>query len=239
MRLIRPSWPVPGVEAFTTTRAGGVSRGPWSSLNLGSACGDDPDTVVENRRRLQSNLPSPPLWLKQVHGTRFIHADEWQSEMEADAIWTERPRQVLAIQTADCLPIVLAATDGSLIAAAHAGWRGLAADLPGALVNALPVDPDKLTAWIGPGIGAERYVVGTSLREAFSGLGSCLDGAFSVGPDGALLCDLKEIARQLLARAGVAQVLDCGICTASDPRRFFSYRRDGECGRMVTCIWKT
>ncbi|MEE4297182.1 MAG: peptidoglycan editing factor PgeF [Wenzhouxiangella sp.] len=239
MRLIRPAWSVPGVQAFSTTRTGGVSSGPWTSFNLGLACGDNPDAVRENRRRLQTKLPSPPLWLKQVHGARVIHADEWRSKIEADAVWTDRAQQVLTIQTADCLPILLAAEDGRVIGAAHAGWRGLVADIPGALVEALPVSPTTLMAWIGPGIGAEHYAVGESVREEFLGLSQCLDMAFSTGVDGTLYCDLKEIARYLLTRAGVSEIQDCGLCTASDAERFFSYRRDGDCGRMVSCIWKT
>ncbi len=239
MNLLHPSWPVPDVQALSTTRERGVSQGPWTSFNLGSACGDDSAAVAENRRQLQRHLPAPPLWLKQVHGARVIRADDWQAEIEADAIWTDQISQVLAIQTADCLPILLAAEDGGVIGAAHAGWRGLAADIPGALVKALPVSPEKLVAWIGPGIGAERYIVGESVRETFLDLSPDLSAAFASDLDGAIHCDLKHIATHLLARAGVAQIQDCGLCTASDPERFFSYRRDGDCGRMVTCIWRS
>ena len=238
MELIRPSWSIAGVEALSTTRLGGVSRGPWSSLNLGTACGDDPESVSENRLRLAAALPAAPLWLKQVHGSRVIPADQWRPEVEADAIWTSQAGEVLTIQSADCLPILLAADDGCVIGAAHAGWRGLAADIPGALVGALPVSADRLMAWIGPGIGPAAYVVGESVKAAFLAQDESLHRAFSSDAQGALHCDLKEIARILLARAGVIRIIDCGLCTAKDAGRFFSYRRDGRCGRMASCIWK-
>ena len=238
MKAIYPSWSVPAVQSFSTTRYGGVSQGPWRSFNLGSACGDEPDAVAENRRRLCSELPSPPLWLQQVHGARVIHAEQWQPGIEVDAIWTDRRGEALTIQTADCLPILLAAEDGAVIGAAHAGWRGLAADIPAALVRALPVRPEQLVAWIGPGIGAEQYTVGEAVREAFLALSPALGAAFAIDEGGLIHCDLKRIARQLLNRAGVVEVLDCGLCTAADAERFFSYRRDGVCGRMATCIWK-
>ncbi|TVS11350.1 MAG: peptidoglycan editing factor PgeF [Wenzhouxiangella sp.] len=237
MRLIRPDWSLQGVQAFSTTRSGGVSTGPWTSLNLGAACGDDPAAVGQNRRRLQALLPGLPHWLRQVHGKRVIHLDDWHAGIEADAAWTDRPGQVLAILTADCLPIVLADRQARLVAAAHAGWRGLAADIPGHLVRSLPVSAGRLTAWIGPGIGPERYLVGEEVRTAFTALDAALAQAFTDTETGRIRADLTFIARTLLRRAGVEQVLDCGLCTASDPQRFFSYRRDGRCGRMATLTW--
>lgn len=238
MQLIRPDRFPGGARAFSTTRAGGVSTGPWASLNLGAACGDDPAAVAENRHRLQSLLPGSPHWLSQVHGRRVIHLDDWQPGIEADAAWTDRPGQVLAIQAADCLPIVLADRDGRLVAAAHAGWRGLADDIPGHLVRSLPIVPGQLLGWLGPGIGPACYEVGETLRTAFRQLDPALERGVGEDQKGILRADLKFIARYLLERAGVGQVLDCGLCTAADPGRFFSFRRDGPCGRMATLAWR-
>lgn len=237
MTPIRPDWSLAGIQAFSTTRAGGVSTGAWSSLNLGAHCGDDPAAVAENRQRLEQQLPGPARWLKQVHGTRVIHLNDWHPDIEADAAWTDRRRAVLAIQAADCLPLLLADADSGVIAAAHAGWRGLAADIPGVVVQALPVKPNRLVAWIGPGISAPRYAVGDAVRSAFQALGLDLSTSFLADAQGTWRCDLKDIARQLLVRAGVGTVLDSGLCTAADPGRFFSYRRDGQCGRMATVMW--
>ena len=234
---ILPEWSLARARAFSTTRSGGVSTGPWASLNLGAACGDDPAAVAENRRRVQTVLPATPRWLRQVHGARVIHLDDWQPDIEADAAWTDRPGQVLAIQTADCLPVILADRDGRLVAAAHAGWRGLAIDIPGQLVQTLPVAPDRLVAWLGPGIGPAHYQVGESLQASFRQLDRQLEPGVSEDANGVLRADLKFIARTLLQRAGVGQVLDCGLCTAADPERFFSFRRDGQCGRMATLAW--
>ena len=237
MQPIRPDWSLPGIQAISTTRAGGVSVGPWASLNLGATCGDDPVAVARNRRRLQELLPGPPRWLRQVHGKRVVHLDDWHADVEADAAWTDRPGQVVAIQTADCLPVVLADREARLVAAAHAGWRGLAADVLGHLVASLPVPPDRLVAWIGPGIGPERYRVGEDVRTAFEALDGALARAFAENDAGEIRADLKLAARGLLLRAGVSQVLDSGLCTASDAGRFFSHRRDGPCGRMATLAW--
>ncbi|MFP4277973.1 MAG: peptidoglycan editing factor PgeF [Wenzhouxiangella sp.] len=237
MDLIRPDWSMAGIGAFSTTRSGGVSAGPWASFNLGLHCGDDPAAVAENRRRLSALLPAAPAWLAQVHGRRVIRHDQWRPGIEADAIWTDRPGPVLAIQTADCLPLLLVDPAAGVIGAAHAGWRGLAADIPGALVEAMPVNPGRLVAWIGPGISAPYYAVGEAVRSAFQALGLDLSTGFSTDPQGTWRCDLKDIAGQLLARAGVGVVIDSGLCSAADPARFFSFRRDGQCGRMASMLW--
>jgi YfiH family protein len=238
MRLIRPDWPLAGVQAFSTTRSGGVSTGCWASLNLGATCGDDPAAVAENRARLQQQLPGPAHWLRQVHGRRVISLDDWQEGIEAEAAWTDRAGKVLVVQTADCLPLLLADVEGGAVAVAHAGWRGLAADIPGCLVQALPVRPGRLVAWIGPAISAQRYAVGQAVYSAFQNLELDLSTCFDGDEQGTMRCDLKAIACQLLMRSGVTRVLDCGLCTAADPERFFSYRRDGHCGRMATVIWR-
>ena len=239
MALIEPDWPVADpVRAMATTRAGGVSQGPWTSFNLGEFCGDEPATVAENRRRLARLLPASPCWLSQVHGTRLIHLDDWKPGIKADAAWTDRPGQVAVIQSADCLPILMAHARGDLVVAVHAGWRGLAEDIISQTVAALPGRASDLLAWIGPAISAPHYEVGVEVRDQFVGVWPTLATAFAANPDGNFQADLKAIARWQLADAGVGLVRDSGLCTAADPARFYSYRRDhGQTGRQASLIW--
>lgn len=222
----------PPIRGFATTRAGGVSSSPFDSLNLGTACGDDPACVVENRTRLASLLPASPCWLKQVHGDRVIHLDDWVPDMAADAAWTDRPGQVCAVLTADCLPILVADRQGRCVAAVHAGWRGLAADVVWRCIATLPVAPGALAAWIGPRICRSHYEVGTEVRDAFTGM----DEAFVSTREGHWQADLARIARSKLVEAGVSRVIDSRACTAGEGR-FFSYRRDRHTGRMASVIW--
>ena len=238
--LLRPDWPAPpGVQAAMTLRTGGVSAGPYTSLNLGDHVGDDPAAVAENRRRLREALalPSEPLWLEQVHGTavaRFGGADR----PRADAAVALAPGQVCAVMVADCLPVLLADRSGTCVAAAHAGWRGLAAGVLEAAVAALPADPAQLVAWLGPAIGPEAFEVGPEVREAFVAVDPTATDAFRPGEGDRWLADAYGLARQRLARAGVTDVHGGGLCTVSDPSRFFSYRRDGATGRMAALIWR-
>jgi polyphenol oxidase len=239
MDWIEPDWRVANrVRALATTRSGGVSRGPWASFNLGAHCGDDVEAVAENHRRLADHLPSSPRWLKQVHGTGLVHLDDWQPGIEADAAWTDRPGQVAAILTADCLPVLLAHRSDPLVAAVHAGWRGLAAGILEQTVDSLPSAPDELVAWIGPAIAQPAYEVGEAVRAAFIERDPALAVCFEVNPSGAWQADLKGIARRLLQAAGLVDVIDAGLCTAADPTRFYSYRRDdGRTGRQASLIW--
>jgi YfiH family protein len=239
MTPIVPDWPAPArVRALATTRGGGVSEAGWASLNLGDSCGDAPAAVAENRRRLRQALPSDPCWLKQVHGDRVIHLDRWQPGIQADAAWTDRPHQVCAILTADCLPILLAEAQGALVAAVHAGWRGLAADILGAVIATLPAAPENLLAWIGPSIRARHYEVDAPVRDALLALQPDLSGAFEPSREGHWLADLQAVADRRLRTLGVAAVFDAKLCTADDPQRFFSYRRDrGLGGRQASLIW--
>lgn len=221
------------IRAFSTTRRGGVSLPPFESFNLGASCGDWPDAVAENRRRLGALLPGPPSWLKQVHGNRVIHLDDWQPGIEADAAWTDRPGQVACVLAADCLPVLLADSGGRCVAAIHAGWRGLAGGILASTVSALPVQANRLQAWLGPRIGPSAYEVGPEFRSHFQHHLDCL----TAGPGDRLLADLAAIARAELRELGVREVRDCGLCTASDAGRFFSYRRDGRTGRMASVIF--
>lgn len=237
--LIRPDWAPDGVQAVSTTRLGGVSRGAWAGLNLGAACGDDPAAVAENRRRVEALLPGRAHWLKQVHSTRVIHLGQWREGIEADAAWTDRAGQVLAIQTADCLPVLLADRHARLVAAAHAGWRGLCEGVLPRLIRALPVAAVDLRAWIGPGIDQAAFEVGPEVRAAFLTTAPDLAPYFVPGRADRWQADLKAIAAAQLAGCGVGAVQDCGLCTYADPERFFSYRRDRVCGRMAGLIWLT
>lgn len=238
--MIRPDWPCPDtVRVLATTRNGGVSRGPWSSFNLGFHCGDDAQAVAENQRRLALALPAAPRWLRQVHGTQVVGPEDWQPGIEADAAWTDRPGQVLAVLTADCLPVLLACSDGQVVAAIHAGWRGLASGILAATVAELPVAAGSLRAWIGASISQAHYevddIVKAALVDAAPGAARC----FRASRPGHWLADLKGVAISALNNAGVTDVTDASLCTASDPDRFYSHRRDqARTGRQATLIWR-
>jgi YfiH family protein len=239
---LEPDWGAPaGVRALSTQRAGGVSAAPYESLNLGDHVGDVPAAVTENRRRLRqaAALPAEPLWLRQIHGTRVVDLDAGPPEGGADAAYTRRPGRICAILSADCLPVLLAAE--GVVAAAHAGWRGLAAGVLEATVAALEVAPAALSAWIGPAIGVGHYEVGAEVRDAL------LDGhdaaatasamnAFATNTRGRYMADLAMLARQRLARAGIRRIHGGTYCTYGSPH-YFSHRRDGRTGRQATLIW--
>lgn len=233
-----------GVQGLTTLRAGGVSEGKYASLNLAAHVGDAPENVQENRRRLaqQLALPASPLWLDQCHGTRVAVVDDGQADQpvpRTDAAVTRVPGRVLAVLTADCLPVLLSAHADGVIGVAHAGWRGLAAGVLENTLAAMRVDPAAIVAWLGPAIGAGAFEVGDEVRAAFmardAGSGSC----FAAGSANKWYADLAGLARRRLAAAGVTRVCGGQWCTVSDPGRYFSYRRDGECGRMASLLWMT
>lgn len=241
MAPIVPDWPAPAaIRAAFTTREGGVSSGPHAGLNLGRNCGDDPAAVAENRRVLADHLglPAAPEWLRQVHGTRVLELPHQQLEPEADGVFTTQTNAVCAVQSADCLAVLFCDEDASVVAAAHAGWRGLCAGVLESTVAALPVATERLMAWIGPAIGPEAFEVGTEVREAFVAVDPAAASCFRPGaqPD-KYYGDLFALARQRLARAGVTKVYGGGISTHADPARFYSFRRDGVCGRMAALIW--
>jgi len=232
---IHPDWPAPpNVRAFTTTRSGGVSAGPWASFNLGSRCGDVVNHVDQNRARLDQELPVPVRWLHQVHGTRVVnHLEEPDGEPEGDAAVTFEPGQVCAVLTADCLPVLFCSRRGDRAGVAHAGWRGLAAGVLEATVNALDDDPSELLAWLGPAIGPDAYEVGVEVADAFM---QEFPAGFKRRGDRYLL-DLYLLARLKLEKAGVARISGGGFCTFTESGRFFSYRRDGVTGRMASLVW--
>jgi len=238
IELIRPDWQAPAnVLAFTSTRKGGCSDAPWDGLNLGTTCGDDPRSIRQNRQLLRSLLPSEPHWLAQVHGNRVINREESGVLLpKADAITSRRSGQVCAVLSADCLPVLFCNRDGTRIAAAHAGWRGLAAGILEATVSALDCDPCDLMAWLGPAIGPSAFEVGHDVHDTFMTLNIENSTAFKTHGD-RWLADLYELARLTLAKAGIEQVSGGQYCTFSDSDRFYSYRRDHVTGRMASVIW--
>ena len=238
--FILPDWPAPpGVCAVTTTRRGGVSRPPHGALNLGAHTRDDPDAVAENRRRLcrALALPAAPVWLRQVHGTRVVAAHRAEGVPEADGGWTDQAGFVCAVLTADCLPVLLCDGRGARVAALHAGWRGLADGVIEAGIRALG-GPCGLMAWLGPAIGPGAFQVGDEVRAAFLAHDAGASGSFRSDGPGHWRADLYALARRRLAAAGVAAVYGGGFCTHTEAGRFYSYRRDGETGRMATLIWR-
>jgi YfiH family protein len=236
--LIHPQWPAhERVCAISTTRAGGASQGVWQSLNLGSNSGDDFADVIKNRDRLGEHLPSPVKWLSQVHGNTCLeHDGSYIQDSEADAIVSSKAGQVCAILSADCLPVLLTDISGSIVAAAHGGWRGLAAGILRNTVAAMDCDPANLMAWLGPCIGRDKYEVGDDMRDVFLKNDPAAHIAFRESGS-AWLADLNLLARQQLEHAGVTKLYGGDYCTFSDPHQFFSYRRDGITGRMATLIW--
>ncbi|HET8877075.1 MAG TPA: peptidoglycan editing factor PgeF [Casimicrobiaceae bacterium] len=243
---IVPQWSASTrVHAFATTRNGGTSTGACASLDLGSAslASVKPDAaaaIVANRRRTQAFLPAPPVWLEQVHGAAVVSigAVPPASPPRADAAVTRATRVVLAVRIADCMPLLFAARDGSVIAVAHAGWRGLAAGILENTVDAMDSDPAGIVAWLGPAIGPAAFEVGADVRDAFVRGDAAARHAFVDASPGKWLADLEALTRMRLARAGVRSIDGGGMCTMSDPSRFFSFRRDGPTGRMAAFVWR-
>jgi YfiH family protein len=248
--VLWPQWEVDAsVGAVMSTRSGGVSAAPWDSLNLGSAVGDDPAAVAENRRRFVALTGAQPQWLRQVHGCTVVQARAESAAGEppcADAAWTDQPGVACIVQVADCLPVLLAAPAGRAVAAAHAGWRGLAAGVVEASVAALCAAagcaPAQVLAWLGPCIGPRRFEVGDDVLRAFGQTPGRADPRcfVSAPPSGVAprwWADLPQLARDRLARAGVHQVSGGQWCTVEQRSSFFSFRRDGITGRLAAAIW--
>ncbi len=225
-----------------TTRRGGVSQGPYASFNPAAHVDDDPAAVAENRRLLRQWLPAEPLWLNQVHGCEV--ACEVLDLPTADAAVAFLPNQVRAVLTADCLPVLFCDTAGTTVAAAHAGWRGLAGGVLEATVAAMGLPPERILVWLGAAIGAKVFEVGDEVREAFISRHPLAGIAFRPALPGTLdeapkkwLADIYALARIRLAAIGIQQVYGGGLCTYSDPR-FYSYRRESRTGRMACVIWR-
>lgn len=247
--LIVPDWPAPAqVRAASTLRTGGASQGAYASLNLSTTVGDDAEAVTCNRERLTDmlGLPGEPRWLNQVHGTTVLDLDGELPVSRrspsgpppaADGAVTALTGQPCVIQTADCLPVLLCDASGTRVGAAHAGWRGLAGGVLESAVLGMSVGPDRLLAWIGPGIGPRAYEVGTEVKESFVAIDPAAARCFAVNARGRWQADLYGLARQRLEAAGVKAIYGGGWCTHSEAERFFSHRREAPCGRMATLIW--
>lgn len=242
--------PWQGVCYFCTTRLGGVSQGPWASLNLGRHTKDDPAQVEENRLRLMQRLPGAPWWLNQVHGTNVLDVDLPVRRglavpvvpPTADAAVTTRAGVVLAIMTADCLPVVIASTDGRALGVAHAGWRGLAAGVLERTLDALRTRAGMAAAWrawIGPAISRRHFEVGDDVYRAFHAGNAGAEAHFVQGENGKWLADLPALAHDRLLQAGVQTIELSGECTFAQADRYYSYRRNSLTGRQATLAWLT
>ena len=238
--MIYPDWPAPAtVKAATTTRHGGVSHPPWEHFNLAGHVGDEPGAVQHNRDLLRQRLrlPTAPVWLEQVHGDAVVDITCGGECPSADAGFSRQAGYVCAVLTADCLPVLFCDRAGTRVAAAHAGWRGLAAGILESTVAALNSDPAQLLAWLGPAIGPSAFEVVDEVRQAFVDRHAQAAAAFSAAPGGRWLADLYRLARIRLESVGVRAVHGGGLCTFSDRDRFYSYRRDGVTGRMASLVW--
>lgn len=243
-QYLYPDWPAPAnIRALFTTREGGASESTHAGFNIGLGAGDDPDAVARNRAELRTSLPCDITWLRQVHGIRCIELPG-AVDLTADACWSDQIGTVCAVQVADCMPVYLARQDGSAVAVAHAGWRGMAGGVLESTVEALraqaPMIP--LLAWLGPSIGPQAFEVGPEVREAFLDRDAGAGHAFLDRGQGKWLCSLPALARRRLNRMGITAVFGGEFCTYADPQRFFSYRRathEGvKTGRMAALIWR-
>lgn len=241
MEFIIPQWPAPSnVKALQTTRTGGVSKGAYASLNLGAHVSDDPIAVAANRQLLSAYLPSEPVWVNQVHGIDVIDAATSSCLQHADASFTTKPNVVCVTMTADCLPVLLCDKKGSVVAAVHAGWRGLCDGVIEAAVAKMQVSASEILVWLGPAIGPNAFEVGDEVREQFITKDAKAADAFKPHGD-KWLCNMYLIARQRLNAVGVKNIYGASVnedfCTYTDQGRFFSFRRDNVTGRMASLIW--
>jgi purine-nucleoside/S-methyl-5'-thioadenosine phosphorylase / adenosine deaminase len=242
IKYVAPDWRTARqVSAAVTLRTGGVSAAPFDTLNLGTPAEDAPGAVAENRRLVSEHfgLPSEPVWLSQFHSAVVVDLDSANLSNPpcADAAVTRRAGPVCAIRVADCMPVLLTEKDGSVIGAAHAGWRGLAAGVIEATVTAMGANPARVLAWLGPTIGQPSFEVGDEVRTAFVDGHASADEAFTRNARGRWQCDLYRLAYQRLTALGVTSITGGTWDTYAEPERFFSYRRDGRCGRMSALIW--
>ncbi len=238
------SWELPAnVGAVFTTRLGGSSHPPYDSFNLGVHVGDEPDSVAKNRQLLQDSIGIDDIhWLRQVHGNNVLEVThDFQAEKEADAAWTSHSGRALVIQVADCMPVLVTDKRGSIVGAAHAGWRSLCAGVIQRLLDDMNLLPREARVWLGPCIGPSRFEVGPDVFNAFMAspffLSANVDAAFLQGEGDRLFADLQLLAKSQLAQLGCESISSDPLCTHSDPETFYSYRRDGTTGRHGALIW--
>ena len=242
MNAIYPNWQAPkNIKALTTVRSGGVSLPPFDSFNLGDHVCDDPKAVQQNRSLLvdKFDLPHPPLFLTQTHSTKVIELPFTGSNVEADAVYTQQANQVCLVMTADCLPVLFFNKEGTEVAAAHAGWRGLCDGILEETVAKFKCPTSDIIAWLGPAIGPTAFQVGEEIIEQFCAFDSNAKLAFT--PDlttsGKFLGTLYQLATQRLNKLGITEISGGGHCTYTEQDKFFSYRRDKKTGRMASLIW--
>ncbi len=239
MNWLRPDWPAANnVQAAVTLRTGGVSQGAYKSLNPALHVNDESKNIFQNRQKIKQmlKLPAEPVWLQQIHSNRVIKAENNKPLTQADASYTDQAGIVCTVMTADCLPVLLSSVDGSEIAAIHAGWRGL---LAGIISNTLAqFKSSQVLAWLGPAIGPKCFEVGKEVEQAFNNKSSQFNPAFESKNNDKFLANIYQLASIELSMRGVTKIYGGNFCTVSDNQRFFSYRRDGETGRMATLIWR-
>ena len=236
---LTPDWPAPAnIHAATTLRSGGVSCGAYAGLNPAIHVGDDASLVKQNRQLIKEllGLPGEPVWLEQINSNRAVQAVKTGYLQQADASYTAESGVVCAVMTADCLPLLVCAVDGSQVAAIHAGWRGLLAGVIGNTLAAM--QNNNLLVWLGPAIGADCFEVGAEVRDAFLEKSAAFAAAFKQQGNGKWLADIYQLARIDLAMLGIDKVYGGGFCTVTEHERFYSYRRDKQTGRMATLIWR-
>jgi YfiH family protein len=240
MNWIKPDWPLPShVHAATTLRSGGTSVGGYASLNPASHVNDDPQHVLVNRHIIKNmlNLPTEPVWLKQVHGVQVVKADQVVDEPQADASFTDQADVVCAVMTADCLPVLFCGDNGEVVAASHAGWRGLQAGIIKQTLAAMHCK--QVSVWLGPAIGPENFEVGDDVLKAFVTQIPNAEHAFKANSPGKWLANIYQLACLQLTELGIDQIFGGEYCTFADPQRFYSFRRDGvSSGRMASLIWR-
>lgn len=239
--MITPAWSAPNtVSALSTIRQGGVSVAPFDSFNVGLHVGDDEQAVLANRALLTNQLPNPAVWLNQTHSSDVIVIDE-KSDLSqvraADALYTRLVKQPLAIMTADCLPVLLCSSSGDEVAAVHGGWRGLAQAILANTVSHFQAPANDIIAWLGPAIGPSQFEVGQDVKDSFCLQNPVHQQAFTAKHE-KYMADIYLLARQQLAQLGVVKIYGGEYCTVTDKSQFFSYRRDGQTGRMASLIWR-
>lgn len=241
LEFIIPNWPAPAnVHALQTNRHAGYSHAPYDGFNLGDHVKDNPIHVAQNRQLLSQYLPSEPVWLHQVHGTHIVDAAQTSCVLDADASFTTHNNVVCVTMTADCLPVLLCDTTGTVVSAVHAGWRGLCDGAVEASIHAVcraaNIQSNQLMAWLGPAIGPKAFEVGEEVRAQFIAIDAQAEIAFKPHGD-KYLGDIYKIATQRLNNLGVTQIYGGDHCTFTEEETFFSFRRDGDTGRMATLIW--
>lgn len=245
MKFIQPTWQVPSnIHAIMTTRSGGISQAPFDSLNLGNHVGDNPVDVARNRVLLQqmANLPQMPVYLNQTHSTKVVCLPLAENaDLNADAVYTNQPNQVCLVMTADCLPVLFCSQNGTEIAAAHAGWRGLCDGMLEATVAEFQCPANEIKVWLGAAISQTAFQVGQDVVDQFCAVDPNARLAFIPDPNasGKFLGNLYQIARQRLSKLGISDISGGDYCTYTDSKNFFSYRRENKTGRMATLIWRS